>query len=271
MSLYRVGILTAVLCRGLGRQLFFIFLLFVVGVTVLTLAVGWNGQTVTLFGIPEEGYGELPSREAGMPVVLATYFGAAWAIGLLIYVLPTVLLPLASSYSLTHLLWLRSLHFTPREVAAARVVRVLIALVITTGLAVVWVAVMAVYHEIGVRVLLYAVTGWSAHLLLASGLLLAIGPHLQGTLERATAAMAGILLPIAMFAAAYIGSHRTAETVWGPWVPYTCPLTHLFPDAERHYAAAAVGGVLLLFWSIIAARGRIVRFPSAEHPLEKRP
>ena len=101
MSPTRLRFLVPVQCLGVLDRAWLLALFFACGVAALTAGLDWDGQCVRLFGVTEDGYRTVTDRDAAVQYVLANYFGWAWIFACLGYVLPTVLLPLAASFSLT--------------------------------------------------------------------------------------------------------------------------------------------------------------------------
>lgn len=258
MSWRRVMYLLPVHCHGATRGLWVLLVLFACGVGPLTLGVGWDGAYVRVFGVTEDGFGAVPDRETGVRLVVTNYYSWAWVVACLVYALPGGLLPMAAAYSPTHTLWLRGLPCRPREVAVARAARLVAVVGLTAVPSLVWVAVMAAYHGLDPGALLVVVLGWVAHLVLAGGLVLAVGPWPAAGVERAACAFAALLLPPVLFLS-YLGlAHRLGDGPWEAWYPYAAPLTHNFAGAWKHYASAAAVGCGLVLWSCLGARGRLV-------------
>jgi hypothetical protein len=260
MKLLRVSYLLGVQCRGLvGRCWWSLVALFIVGLLVFLTAVGWDGEFPTLFGERELNVGASSDRRIGIPLQLASYLSLAWAASLILYAVPVVLLPLASSYSLSHTSWLRGLPCSPREVAASRAARLFSAVALTSLLALLWVAAMVAWHQVPPRLLLTVVLGWSGHLLLSGGFLLAIGPYLAGGTQRAAVVVLAVLLPVVLWLPTFLAANRLSGQPWESWLPYACPLTENFSHAARHYVAAGAAGLVLTMWSILCSGGRIIR------------
>jgi hypothetical protein len=260
MKLARVKYLLPLQCRGLiGPGWWTLVVLFVIGLIVFTTGVGWDGEYPTFFGVREVNVGASSERNIGIPLQLASYLSLAWVAGLFVYAVPVVLFPLANSFSQTHTCWLRGLPCSPREVAAARGARLLVAISLTTLLGLVWVGSVIAWHQITPEKLLTVILGWSAHLLLSGGFLLAAGPYLAGLTERVAVVVAALFIPIVLWLPTFLIANRITGQPWESWLPYACPLTENFTYAVRHYAAAAFLGLALVGWSVIRSDGRIIR------------
>ncbi len=259
MNLRRVRYLIPLQCRGLfGGCWWGMVGLFMIGLIVFSTSVGWDGKYPTLFGEPEVNVGASDDWRIGIPLQLASYQSFAWVIALFVYAVPAVLVPIVNSFSLTQTVWLRGLWCSPRDVAAARAVRLLMAVGLTAALGLVWVAAMVAWHQIPARLLLTVVLGWTAHLLLSGGVVLSIGRLLGNGTQRVTVAVLALLLPVILWLPTLLWANHLSEWVMESWLPYACPLTENLSHSTRHYGAAAGVGLFLTVWSVLQAGGRIV-------------
>lgn len=262
MRLRRVAVLNSIRCSGLITEgLALVGLLFFLGVATLTLGVGWDGRRISFLTVPLDGYGVGGGREETISFLLVENYSWAWLIVGMAYVLPTLLLPLASSYSLSETMWLRLLPCEPREVALARVCRVAAVSGVSTLLSLVWVAVCVVYHKLPAGPLLTAVLGFQAHLLWSSGLVAVSGNWLRTGTDRAVVAIGAMLLPLIAFMI-FLAAGRRLPATYKAWIPYAAPFTHTFGRATTNFAMGAAIGLALILWSVVGARGRLVRFPN---------
>lgn len=264
MNVRRVRYLIPLQCRGLAggywRSMMGIFL---AGLVIFSTGVGWDGKYPTLYGQPELNLPGTGSACVGIPLQLASYESFAWVVGLFGFAVPAVLLPLVNSFSLTQTVWLRGLPCTPREVAAARAIRLLAAVAMTSLPALAWAGVMGMRHEVPIKLLLTVTLGWSGHILLAGGLVLAIGRALTENTQRVVIAFLAVMLPIVLGVMCFLWAHLLEGKPGASWLPYACPLTQGLPWAARHYASAALLGLALTAWSILAADGRVIDPPES--------
>lgn len=223
----------------------------------LTLALGWNGESLTLFGSDAllQGYRRGYTESGAKLLLLHEMFGHVTVLaGLLAYLLPCLLFPLAESFTANQVLWLRLTSGTHGELAAARALAVLSAAAWIGALGMGWAAVAAPYHGLSLAVLATGPAVAAAYVLLSGGLLLAVGElgGMTGTARRPLA-VGALLAPALLFLASLpLGSAA------GRWFPYAMPYvagrdgTGVLP----HAASAAALGTLLLGGHVLIAAVR---------------
>jgi hypothetical protein len=230
----------------------------VVTAILFCYAVGWDGEYATFLGSRELNIGSSTNRETSVSQQLASYLSHAWLFSLVAYALPVVLVPLTCSFDLTQVCWLRGLHCTPREVAASRAARLIFAVSWTSLLAMLWIAIMVVRHDVQPAKLLIVTLGWASHLLLSGGCVLALGPTLNGVAQRFTFTFLALLLPIVCWLTTFLFANNLTGFSWASWLPYACPYTENFEHVIRHNSAAAASGLALMAFSIGRARGQVI-------------
>ena len=262
MNYRRIRLLTPLLCRDLvGPYWRITASIYLIGVIVFSVGVGWDGGYPTLFGQRELNLGGTGTAQIGIPLQLAFYESFAWIAALFVFALPAVLLPLANSFSLTHTVWLRGLPCTPREVAAARALRLFGAVMATTLPALAWSCMMGLRHDIPIGLLLTVVLGWVGHTMLSGGIVLVMGPTLTENTQRVVIAMLALMLPVMLAVMCFLWSPLLEKSSVASWFPYACPLTQSLPWSLRHYISAIVFGFLLTVVSVFAAEGRFIDTP----------
>src|SRR6266404_8427195 len=264
----RLVALVSVFGYGVTRRLIWVLLLWAIGVGLLTFGVSWDegSSMVVLFGTSLPGFGTGRSRDTTVTLLLAEFFSWAWLIAIGVYVLPSVMLPLAGSYSVSATLWARLTPATPREVAVARLVRVLGPTAVLAVLGAVWAMACATYHNLSMEALLAQAGGLPAHLFCSAGVVAVLGSYLRTDLGRTLSAFLALLLPVASFLLFVTLAFRM-EGGWKPWWPYACPFVGGVGDQGPHFASIAAVGGLLLTLSVVCRTGRVhypLRVPCEE-------
>lgn len=254
----RLLLLSRILAAGVFRNVGAMLAVWLLGVGVLTTLVSWNegaGRLVFLGAVQHEHLPGAPREEAILHL-LREMFSWAWALAGLTYLLVALLMPLARSYSVSQVLWLRLTPCTARDLAAARVSRVLLASLFLASLSLSWAGICAVYHGVTMEPFLVLTLGLAAHAILASGLVVATAPAARTETGRFTCAFIALLLPLLSCAMMEAGRHWL-EPSWRNWWPYSGPFVAGLEPPLRHFASCAGLGLLLLLVSVGVARGRL--------------
>jgi hypothetical protein len=268
-SARRVAALAPVYAHGASRRLNVVVALWLAGLIGLFAGVGWEEGAAcpSLFGAPLPGFGGGRSREQAVELLLAELFSWAWlAVGAL-YLLPSVLIPLAGSFSVSSTMWARLSPATPREVAAARLARAVPPAALLALLGLSWAAACAAAHDIPAAGLLGHAMGPAAHLLCAAGVVVLLGPRVSGDPGRVLLAFLACLAPVALFLLFVTFAARWQSDL-RPWWPYACPFAAHLGDQGQHVAATAALGAALLVLSVVCRGGRVVHpagFPGPEN------
>jgi len=221
--------------------------------------VGWDGQRATVAGMPADGFGVGGDRTATLVLLLGEMFSWAWTIGCVAFLLPAALLPLASSFGVSHTLWLRLTPCSPRELSAARAGRLLATVVAAGVVGGGWAWAAAAWHGLPWRGMLVPPLGALAHLLLAGAVVLLVGPRARSAVGRALTAFVGLLTPVVLFLVVALTGGRGAEpAAWRLWWPYAAPFTPALGDQLRHFGSAALLGLSLIGLSLVIPCGRVV-------------
>jgi len=258
----RLAALVMVFGNGAGRRLGWVLGLWLIGLVLLTIGVSWDQttSTVMLCGSPLPGFGSGREREPTVELLLSEFFSWGWLLIVGVYVLPSVLLPLADSFSVSATLWVRLTPAAPREVAVARLARVLGPVFLLAVLGTTWALLCAAYHDLPPWGLLAQASGLPVHLLCSAGAVAFLGGGQRTDLGRSLLGFLALLLPVALFLL-YVTVAFRLETAWKPWWPYACPFVGSVGEQGRHFACAAALGCLLLVLSIVFRTGRVV-YPS---------
>jgi hypothetical protein len=251
-------LLSRILAAGVFRNARWLLALWLVGVGILTSLVWWNEQarSVVFLGVLQEDYLPGQPREVVLLSLLQEFFSWAWALACFVYLLPAVLLPLARSYSISQVLWLRLTPCTARDLAAARLGHVVLATLFLGALTLSWAVVCAWYHAVAVTPFLVLALGVVAHLWLAGGLVVLTAPLARSETGRALYACAALLLPLLSCAMMEAGRHSFGA-FWRRWWPYAGPFVASLEPPLRHFTCCAGLGLLLLLISVLVSRGRL--------------
>jgi hypothetical protein len=256
-----------VFAAGVVRQANWLLALWLAGVLLPTTLLWWDAQAnaVVFLTLTQKDYLPGLSEKVVIPYLLGELFSWGWAVVGLFYVLPGVLVPLARSYSVSQVLWLRLTPCTARDLALARLVRVLAASGVLAGLALAWAAICCAYHGLALSPFLVPVLGVLAHLWLASGGVLLAAPRLRTETGRSVCAFVALLIPLLSCAIMRAGEHHLTRD-WLAWWPYAGPFTTTLQAAGQHFAVcAALGGVLLLL-SLLTPHRIATATPFGEDP-----
>ncbi len=248
----RLAVLFRLSGRGAVQKL--LLPLLALGVLVAPmLAVEWNGSTLMLWGVsfPDTG---AQGRDGALGGYLRELLSWWWmGIGLA-YMLPVILMASAGSFSRDQVLWLRMTPCSARELALARVWRVLapLSLLGAGGFCVAF--GVAWYHQVSPRAAAFTVAEMLAHGIWSAGIVLLIGPLLRAPVDRALCSFVAFLTPVMAFLVFIALQPRLSETL-KVWWPYTIPFARLAADPKTHLLSSTAIGAGAMFVSVLLQPG----------------
>ncbi len=264
--LRRRWVLARFQARGLWRPVPWLAAVLLAGTCLLTLCARWNTDVLVFLGVSLDQFGRGEARESVLLRFLGEFGSWAWIFVLGgAYMLPVVLLPLAMSYSVSSVLWLRLSPCSSRDLALARVARLLLGLVVVVGLSIPPAWICAWYHGVPALPLMRQVGGMASHLVWSGGLVLALSGWIRGEVARLLTAFFAFLVPMLSYGL-YLALHVNLSDDNATWWPYTFPFLHDAGNQGKHYLASlAVGGGLVIL-SILTDSGRLLeRTPGREN------
>ena len=234
------------------------------GLTLVATMIGaaqWNGSGLELWNV---AVGRETDREAAIASHLREMFSWWWLIIGFAYLLPVVLMPLSTSFSRDHVLWLRLTPCSPRKIALARACRGAGSALMLGGLGLSVAIVGAIYHDVSMSEGVWTVAGISTHVIWASGIVLIAGPFLPSPVDRALCAFFAFLVPIISFLV-YAALKPSLPTVVEHYWPYVTFFVRPPRRMEEHTLAAFVIGLVGIGFSILIQPGKLRdRIPHTE-------
>ncbi len=255
-----------VLCRLFGRGVFAQLLPSIAVLAVLAVpmfAVRWHGSGLELWGVVfdknviELDSGDGSAREKAMGDYLRELFSWWWVFVSLAYLLPVVLMVSAASFSRDQVLWLRMTPCSARELAVARLCRVLVALAVLSVLGLSLALAATYWHDTDPAVALWTVAGMLAHGLFAAGVVLLVGPLLRTPVDRALGSFFAFLAPIVAFMV-FVALEPKLPSAVKEWWPYTIPFAKLQTGTTPHVLGTAGIGAHVLSSAAVGAVGLLL-------------
>ena len=226
-----------------------LLILLVVGIISATLPFSWDGEQLTLFNIPFEGY--QGTRETVYINLLHELFSWAW-IYIAVYVLLRLLLPLGDSFSVSQLLWLRLTPCSPWEIAAARAIWVIAYGVWLGFLGLIWVLVTSLYHHIYPTNVLLDVLGLVSYIIFAGGTIAVLDFGLVfDYFSKRVIAVVALFLPLVLDLLK-IGIGGLIDSQYMRFFPYTHPFAMLSSENLYHFGIAGILGLFFLSFHILS-------------------
>ena len=221
-----------------------------IGFLLIPLAADWDGTRVRVFRVTTDGFEGSGVREAALASFAHECCGWAWTVFIILYAVPVVLFQLADSFSIAQTLWLRFTPMRASELASARASR--LAGAVLGLLAVGTPLVLLVCGRLGIGPAgpLLTLTAAAVHLLLAGGLVLALGHLTALPVERHLLAGLAGLAPVMSWVCWWVA--RPAPGSWpARWWPFVTPVVPVDDTGWRHLVAAAGLGTVLVVASIL--------------------
>jgi hypothetical protein len=226
-----------------------LLILLVVGIIIATLPFSWDGEQLTFFNIPLEGYHG--TRETVYINFLHEFFSWAW-IYIAFYVLRRLLIPLGDSFSVSQLLWLRLTPCFPWEIAAARAIWVIAYGVWLGFLGLIWVLVTSLYHHIYSANLLLDVLGLVSYIIFAGGMIAVLDFDLVfDSVSKRVIAVVALFLPCLLYLLK-IGIGGLLDSQYIRFFPYTHPFAMLTSENLYHFGVAGILGLFFLAFHILS-------------------
>jgi uncharacterized membrane protein YhaH (DUF805 family) len=248
----RMPVLLRLFSRGVLVRSRSVFV--VLGVLLVPmLGIHWNGSGLELWGVAFETAGPY-TRESALSDYLRELFSWWWIHVGLAYLLPVVLLATVASFSRDQVLWLRMTPCSARELALARLGRVVFSLLLIGSIGLAAAFGVAQWHDTTARGPAWTVGGMLAHGLWSAGALLLVGPYLQTPIDRALGAFFCFLAPVVAFLVFVALEPKLPGSV-REWWPYTVPFARLSSDPGPHILSAAALGVAGMFLSVLLQPG----------------
>ena len=226
-----------------------LLILLVGGIIIATLPFSWDGEQLTFFNIPLEGY--QGARETVYINFIHELFSWAW-IYIALDVLLRLLLPLGDSFSVSQLLWLRLTPCFPWEIAAARAIWVIAYGVWLGFLGLIWVLVTSFYHHIYSANLLLDVLGLFSYIIFAGGMIAFLDFDLVfDYFSKRVIAVVASFLPFFLYLLKIsIGGLFHSQYI--RFFPYTHPFALLNSENLYHFGIAGILGLLFLGFHILS-------------------
>ena len=226
-----------------------LLILLVGGIIIATLPFSWDGEQITFFNIPLEGY--QGTRETVYINLLHELFSWAW-IYIAFYVFFRLLLPLGDSFSVSQLLWLRLTPCFPWEIAAARAIWVIAYGVWLGFLGLIWVLVTSLYHHIYSANLLLDVLGLVSYIIFAGGMIAVLDFDLVfDYVSKRVIAVVALFLPC-LLDLLKIGIGGLLDSQYIRFFPYTHPFAMLTSENLYHFGVAGILGLFFLAFHILS-------------------
>ncbi len=177
------------------------FLLLLIGYAIIfTVGTQWNPADgmVHLFSVPTGGIGE--ERIYVMQDAFCDHVALVYIPILVFFLRSDILMPIASSHTVSNMLWVR---LSSISSVSMQIYRILIALggcALIFGIMAAWTFAFALWHVIPIKLLLLPALSPIAYILFTSGIVILIkGSPLLSTEFRAAYVWSIILLPYAMY------------------------------------------------------------------------
>lgn len=252
----RVFLLAKIYTHGLFSGARWVVVMWIITTVLFTWFVTWDGRVVVLCGIPQEPLAGAGSQEAMTRLLLSEGFCWGWVVVSIFYCLPNVLLPLASSHSISQVLWLRLTPTMPMEMAVGRVCRLMLASSFLGLLGGSWGVICTIYHSVSPSSVLLLMSGFLTHLLVSSGLVLLFSQWARSDKARIVCVFISFVLPC-LSCLGYFAFQRQGGSL-GEWWPYATPFTYVFGKDDKHLISCAMLGLLLIIAYITTQRGQTV-------------
>ncbi|MBD1886509.1 hypothetical protein [Microcoleus vaginatus] len=226
-----------------------LLILLVGGIIIATLPFSWDGEQLTFFNIPLEGY--QGARETVYINFLHELFSWAW-IYIAVDVLIRLLLPLGDSFSVSQLLWLRLTPCFPWEIAAARAIWVIAYGVWLGFFGVIWVLVTSLYHHILSANLLLDVLGLVSYILLAGGMIAVLDFDLAfDHVSKRVIVFVALFFP-SLLDLVKLGIDNSIDAHYARFFPFTHPFARVTSENLYHFAVAGILGLFFLAFHILS-------------------
>lgn len=252
----RILLLAKYFSHGLFDGVWWLLVLWVATIPLFTWFVRWDGRVVVWCGISQAPLSEAGSQEAMIHLLLGEYFCWGWVFVSFFYFLPNVLLPLAYSHAICHVLWFRMTPATRREIAIGRAFRLLLAATFLGVLSCSWFLVCIMYHKIGLGNFLSLMGGLFAHLAASCGFVLLFSQIANTNKMKTVLAYIGLLIPWLSGILHFI--FQSQISFLDDWWPYAMPFAYVIEKDHRHMASTAMFGFLLILGYIAMQSGEIV-------------
>jgi preprotein translocase subunit Sss1 len=226
------------------------------------LAVHWTGSSLELWGVKLSNNDtiiisddmSISNRDQAIDDYLRELLSWWWVTVGLVYLLPVVLMSSTASFARDQVLWLRMTPCSARELALARLWRVMTALFLLGGIGFVVALITSYWHEISCSTAVWTVAGVLAHGLWAGGVVLVIGPLLRTPVDRALGSFCAFLTPVIAFLL-YIAFEPKLPKSLQEWWPFTIPFAKLPTNSKAHILTSAAIGVVGLILSLVIQPG----------------
>lgn len=226
-----------------------LLILLVVGIIIATWLFSWDGEQLTFFNMPLEGY--QGARETVYINLLHEFFSWAW-ICIAFCVLLRLLIPLGDSFSASQLLWLRLTYCSPWEIAAARAIWVIAYGVWLGFLGLIWVLVTSLYHHILSANLLLDVLGLVSYIIFAGGMIAILDFDLAfDYVSKRVIVFVALFLPC-LLDLLKIGIGGLLDSQYIKFFPYTHPFAMLTSENLYHFGVAGILGLFFLAFHILS-------------------
>lgn len=168
----------------------------------------------------------------------------AWWCFSLAWLFRMILFPLANSFTVSHVLWLRSSGVRGSTLALSRIIFLLIAVTVVAVLSLLWIVIFTLRHSLPIDGSLFTpVIGFVGYILFGGGLVLLLeDSHLLDNNTRMIFVMLAAVLPMVSFY--FRDDIQSLHDYW----PYAIPVFFHGrpPDINRGYFLALGAGMLLL-------------------------
>lgn len=243
MNFNITGILTKYYIGKPSEYLNFL-IIFVIGILVGTLAVGWDSSetSVTFFGVLLKLYGQ--NRDDSLVRFLNQIFSWGWVVA--IFLLFSPIKKLSETFSVNEMLWLRLLPCSPYEVAIARALWIIGYAFFLGILGTAWAIICASFHQVSIRELLINVEGLVSHVLLSGGIVVALSLVIPiRKSEQNLISVIAMMLPLVLTLIYYGISGLQVQGVM-KYFPYSSPFNPGLKNTFFHFGTATLIGVVLL-------------------------
>lgn len=253
----RIRILGALYADGVWRNTAWVCVLWAIGLLLVTVFTRWNGESLVFCGVQHDSPLYSGNRVSALYVLIGEMFSWAWLLSSLLYVLPSVLLPLATSHSTSHILWVRLTPATSGELAVARLDRVVRAVILLWSISTMWVVTCCIYHSLPFGPGLILTLGFAAHVVLSAGIVLVGCLGASSDKPRDVTELVALLVP-PLSCVAFLAFPQAFMDEWTKWWPYACPFAYPLNHNANHFLASFILGVLLIIVYIFFRRGQMV-------------
>ncbi|KPQ39461.1 MAG: hypothetical protein HLUCCO16_07665 [Phormidium sp. OSCR] len=252
MSFSRIFVLSKTFFVKLGSPLVFLVPLIILLIGfIIVFPLSWNGENLTFLSTPIDAY--LGSRDKVFMDLIHELLSWGWML-LSLYWVFVLFIPLSHSFLVSELLWIRLTPCLPIEVAAARVLAVIIYGAAFSLISVIWTIMVCVIKQVSwSSILLLDSFGIFSCIVLSGGLVVgASGLGINSSSRRSLATMISVIAALVPSLLRLINS--SLSDILGDYskfFPHATPFSVFYTDTAFHLASALLVGCSLLIFHVV--------------------